>query len=153
MDRTINRKKTAEPGRVGAMAGQPGVDDYRTRILKLIPAEVVAAYLTIKGLMDTATAQNNEFAFYLYWGVFAVLLVLTPVFYVKVEKVNSLRQNVITTLAFVVWVFSIGGPFDSLFQDPANKNLLASVLLILFTLVAPQFFLPEKEEAGVLSPN
>ena len=46
------------------------------------------------------------------WSVFTALLVLTPLYLVKIHAVKSKVQVSLTTLSFPVWVYTIGGPFN-----------------------------------------
>ena len=48
------------------------------------------------------------------WSVFAALLILTPLYLVKIHNVKSKAQIVLTTLSFPVWVYTIGGPYGRL---------------------------------------
>lgn len=127
----------------GVAGEQDPIDDYRSKVLKLIPAEIVAAYLTLKEFL--AVGQANTLRDWVSWLVFLILLILTPVYYNKVTKVKSFKQLLITSLAFIVWVFSIGGPIgDWLIKNGylsvADKSLVAGVALILFTLIAPLIY-------------
>ena len=99
MNRNIKPSRFLQPQAVPP--DQQEGDDYRSRILKLIPAEIIAAYLTLKGLIESA-ASSPTVKETIYWFVFLVLLILTPVFYKKVTKVVSGKQLLITTSAFVV---------------------------------------------------
>ena len=132
-----------------APSGQRNVDDYRSRIIKLIPAEIIAAYLTLKGLIESA-ASSTSVKEIIYWIVFLVLLVLTPIYYKKITKVVSGKQLFITTCAFILWVYSVGGPMADWFVErgiftESDQSLIASVLLILFTLISPLLFVPTEE--------
>ena len=129
-------------------------DDYRSRIMKLIPAEIIAAYLTLKGLIESA-ASSTSVKESIYWIVFLVLLILTPVFYKRITKVVSRKQLFLTTCAFVVWVFSVGGPMADWFVErgiftASDQSLISSVLLILFTLISPLLFVPQEIKQSAL---
>ena len=121
-------------------AARSGVaDQYKDKLLKLIPAEIVAAYLTLKSLLDSAGDANTTV---LQWVVFGGLLVLTPVVYYRIYGVKEAKQLVVTTLAFLVWAFVIGSPLDSFFMDVTGtiapiKGILASVILVFYSLTAP----------------
>ena len=109
-------------------------DDYLTRIVKCIPAEIVAAFVTIDGILKVATGVHAA----LPWVVFLMLLLLTVLYTWRATRTSGLPpayvQIGISTVSFAVWVFAIGGPFDSLvWYNP----VYGSILLILWTLFPP----------------
>jgi len=101
---------------------------YKDRLLKLIPSEIVAAYIVLAGIIPITSAK---------WGlliVSVVLLILVPLYLWRIQDVKRLVQIVVTTISFVVWIYSIGGPF--LYWGIYEK-WIASVVLILWTLIVP----------------
>ena len=114
------------------MARQIKTDEkYVGRLLKLIPSEVVAAYLAIQGIVPEESQK---------WGLLVVSLVLfiiTPFYLRKVQEVKQVSQVFISSLSFIVWVYCMGGPFV-LFN--IHEPWIASVLLLLWTTFLPQFF-------------
>ena len=70
------------------------------------------------------------------WTAFFVLLVLTPLYLAKIHDVRGKTQLVLTSLSFVVWVYTLGGPFQMVgWYQPQ----IASCVLVLWTLVVPLF--------------
>jgi hypothetical protein len=118
-------------------AGTPGTqDEYLDRLLKLIPGETVAAYLFVVGVIQTALkAQPGALGLWL-WIVFGVIGV-GNFFYWKRAKVTDPAQYVLLTAAYVVWVFTIGGPFAT---TGWYQPFMGSVILGLFTFLAPQWY-------------
>jgi hypothetical protein len=105
-------------------------DDYASRLLKYIPTETVAAYLALSGVV--ASADGNRAV--MLWAVFVFGLLLTPLYLRRVGNVHSWLQLGISTAAFVVWVFALGGPWSLLsWYEPYQGTLL----LIAFTTTAP----------------
>ncbi len=108
---------------------------YKDRLVKLIPSEIVTAYITLQGLISSRPGNDKI----LYTAItFFCLLVLTPFYLRKIQGVGKIGQIVFTTIAFVIWVMASGGfhsmlPNASLFQD----NFLGSLLLIIYTLCIP----------------
>jgi hypothetical protein len=109
------------------------VDTYFDRVVKYIPADIIAAWTAATGLIASATNVPSKL---LSWIVFGVGLVLTP-WWIQAQTSkpglpSARTQIMIGTLAFAVWVFALGGPFTGLsFYRP----LYGSLLLILFTLI------------------
>lgn len=118
----------------GLAAGEaPAVeppDKYSDRLIKFIPTEIIAAFLTIQSLVQSAPAdfplQN------VMWIVFIFLLILTPLYLWRVQNVNKRVQLGISTVSYAVWVFTLGGPFA--FFDWYN-TLYGAIILPLFTLL------------------
>jgi len=109
-------------------------DEYMTRTAKYIPAEIVAVYLTILGLLAVSSDVSPAF----YWFIFGVLLILTVLYAWKAASATGLpapvAQVAVSTIAFAIWAFALGKPFT--FFDWYTP-LYASVLLILYTLIPP----------------
>ncbi|MBS1525603.1 MAG: hypothetical protein JST19_08135 [Bacteroidetes bacterium] len=109
------------------------VDDYKDRLVKLIPSEIVTAYITILGLINGADANGNKPT--LLWIVFILLTVLTPFYLYFFSKVTKIAQLVFTTIAFVIWVIVAGSPFPTLLGFSAS--FIGSIILIVYTLFIP----------------
>jgi hypothetical protein len=107
--------------------GEPQPDRYSARLLKYIPSEVIALYITLDALVRPKAGSPQQL---LYWLVFAFGVVATPIYLRRVQRVTKLSQLTISTLAFVVWVLAVGGPFTQLkYYDP----LYGAVLLPIYT--------------------
>jgi hypothetical protein len=112
------------------------VDDYISRLIKYIPTEVIVVYLSVENIIKSTTPAMDGTAVPeqniqgLYWGVFLFLLIMTPIYTLFVLKVTKRVQLVVSTIAFAVWVFSLGGPFEAVdWYDP----IYGAVLLPLYT--------------------
>ena len=105
--------------------------EYLGRLLKLIPSEIIAAYMVIQGFIPVESAK---------WGlsiVSLVLLIITPFYLKYAQKVEKNTQVFVSTVSFVIWVYAIGGPFV---LWNIHQTWIASVLLLLWTTFIPQFF-------------
>ena len=114
--------------------GTPKLDGYFDRLLKFVPADIVAAWIAITGLI---AAADNVPVPRLLWIMFAVFVVITAAWtYVQTREANmppATTQIAIATISFVVWVFALGGPFVNLgFYNP----VYGSIVLIIYSLVA-----------------
>jgi hypothetical protein len=105
-------------------------DEYVDRVIKLIPGEVVALYITLAGIL-AASGQNTSTIF---WLIFIVCLIGTPLYLSKISKVGNVVQIVISTVAFAVWVFALGGPFATLSW---YVPVYGALLLPVFTFFVP----------------
>ncbi|MET0461858.1 MAG: hypothetical protein ABW007_01835 [Chitinophagaceae bacterium] len=110
-------------------------DDYKDKLIKLIPTEIITAYITILGMIS-GTTQGNKDA--LLWLVIAVLTVATPLYLIYVSKVKLISQIIFTTIAFILWVLATGSPLATIFGYQAT--FIGSIFLILYTVFIPFFF-------------
>ncbi|MGQ9626202.1 MAG: hypothetical protein ACUVV0_04770 [Anaerolineae bacterium] len=111
-------------------------DNYLAKVVKYIPGEIVAAYVAASGALTTAKdAVPLETVL---WIVTGVLLVLTPLWILiataEPGKPRPVFQAVAATIAFICWVFALGGPFA--FQ-PWYVPVYGTLVLIFSTLVIP----------------
>jgi hypothetical protein len=95
-----------------AGSNQEEHDKYVDRLLKYVPAEVVPLYIFLDGLIQGAPDTVNRAV--VLWIVFALLLGGTWAYLQRVRNVSKPTQLVISTAAFAVWVFYLGGPFAQL---------------------------------------
>ena len=112
--------------------------DYKSKLLKLIPSEIVAAYILIGGIIPTD---------YKYLGTLVtavIMLVLVPFYLRRLYDVKRLGQIVYVMIAFVIWIYTLGEPFRhwGIWQE-----WIGSALLILYTLTIPLFYHPRPETA------
>jgi hypothetical protein len=110
-------------------------DDYVTRVAKFVPSEVLAAYVAMMGIvmaMDKTDALKAPLA----WGTFGLCMIFTPLYLARF-KAFSRRQKifhiVLSCVAFALWSYALGGPFEIAGLYRAN---IGSLLLIAFTLVS-----------------
>jgi len=109
-------------------------NDFKDRLVKLIPSEIVTAYITIQGLIAGAASPTGKKDI-LLWIVIIVLIVLTPVYLRFVGNVTKRGQLIFTTIAFIIWVIVIGSPIKEILNFPAS--FIGSIMLVLYTLVIP----------------
>jgi hypothetical protein len=114
-------------------------DDYSSQLIKLIPAEVVAVFLTIDAIIKSS---NDAFPHIAYWVIFVLLVAGTYLYMLWVAKLPPLPkprvQAVLATVSFIVWVFAIGGPFS--YSHPSwYMPIYGAILLPLYTFFGPLF--------------
>lgn len=101
-------------GGLGVLATRHQPDSYSDRFVKLVPTESIAAYPSLVGLLSTAPAGGTIAA----WVLFVLLLILTPLYLAKrtTKKGDKLPvgQLMLSSFAFVVWAYTVGGPFATL---------------------------------------
>jgi hypothetical protein len=144
----------AQPGdstRSGGAYEQAGArdgDEYASRVAKYIPGEVLAAYLTLEGLLSSAKASGSAIVKlaqpeYFAAGIFLVGLIFTPLYIRSFAGRTSApwrTHAVMATLAFAVWAYAMNG---SVFQFPVGElkaglyeGTIAAIVLVVFSLVS-----------------
>ena len=110
--------------------------DYKMKLLKLIPSEIVAAYILIGSIIPDEYKQ---------WGTIVaaiIMLVLIPFYLRRLYDVKRLGQIIYIMVAFIIWIYTLGEPFQhwGIWQE-----WIGSALLILYTLTIPLFYHPRAE--------
>lgn len=127
------RVRTARDAACDASVGE---DAYLTKVVKYIPAEVVAAYVAASRALQGAEGEIPLET--LLWAVTIVLAALTPLWILFAAadpgKPRPDFQAGAATAAFVCWVFALGGPFE---LQPWYRPVYGTLVLILATLVMP----------------
>jgi len=122
----INQSGTESKSPVGTMTR----DGYFDRLFKYIPAELVAGYIFVLGVVNQLTNAGEIRIF--HWILFIIFCILTPLYLWRVQKVQKVQQHIISLLSFIVWVFALGGPFALCeWYNP----VYGAILLPVFTLV------------------
>ncbi len=118
------------------------VDTYFDKVIKFIPADVVAAWTVVTGLIASAGEQVPKAS--LLWIAYVFGIVITALWTWRQTQVKGApiakTQIAISTLAFAIWVSALGGPFESL---PAYQRLYGALLLIAYTLIVGLVIPPE----------
>ena len=115
-------------------------NDFKDRLIKLIPAEIIAAYITISGLIISfSEGDPNADKSNLLWIIILVLMIFTPVYLVKVSGVSKKGQILFSTIGFLVWAFATASPYTKEILG-FSFQLITSVILILYTLLIPLFY-------------
>ncbi len=127
------RVRVMSPGAAAAaLAPAPAVDTYFDKVVKYIPADIVGAWVAVTGLVSSASGIDRQTVL---WVAFGIGLILTAWWTLKQTALPgrppAVTQAIISTSAFAVWVFALGGPF----QYVPGQQLYGSLLLILYTLV------------------
>lgn len=109
--------------RVGPPVGP--IDPWLTRLVKLVPAEVVAVYLAGRPLAHGALETA--------WPIIAlVLVVIVRAWGTADRRGPQWISVVVSAFSFMLWVWATGGHFGPLVLDPDRAGL---AVLVWTTLV------------------
>jgi hypothetical protein len=130
------KARRTEVARAGAEAGS--YDTYISKLVKLIPAEVVAVYLTGLGLIPTPLPAN-QMIILPAWVFICLVFVFIVRTHVTKDANNKPDWKIVgfSAIAFLIWSYSMGGPW-------AAYNLyipyLGGLLVLVWTFIAPYLY-------------
>ena len=141
MAREITNSRNVGPLATPSPPSTSSIDDFKDRLVKLIPSEIVTAYVTIQGLIAGASATQGDIESknHLLWIVVILLLIMTPIYLYYVSEVRKWIQIIYTTFAFFIWVLVIGGPTIEI-MPPYSTQFIGSIILIFYTLFIPLIY-------------
>ena len=120
-----------ERGGFGGSDDSAEQDGYTDRLMKLIPAEVVAFFLA----MDAAIIAHNDTEAPVVLGIWLVGCIATWFHLTFVAKVDNWPQIAVSVGAFAVWALNIGHGFQvHNWIEPGY----AVLLLLAYTFFAPE---------------
>jgi hypothetical protein len=141
----------AQPAAAGAVAG----DDYLTRMVKYIPAEIIGGSMLVNAILAQAMVSGGDGAAMAGFSVTSIAvgalligLILTPLFcwYVREDGDAWMANAIVSTIAFPFWAYLMGAVAFAKFHD----GNLAAILILTFTavsgLVAPMADVPKSQE-------
>ena len=115
-------------------AAAPTIDGYFDKLLKYIPAEINGAWIAITGILAGLADPSPA----LLWILFGVFILLTVGVIFRLTQAQNQPtpwiQIAISTVAFVVWVLALGGPFATI---PGYNTAYGAILMIIYTVVVP----------------
>lgn len=116
---------------------------YYDRMTKLIPGEVVGAYIAVKGILDGQSDVTNTS----YYGVIFVMgMVIVPGYLIFTLNVRSRVQILATIATFFIWSISLGGQHVTSIEW--YQPYWGSIAIILWTLVIPFLVRAPADPAG-----
>lgn len=134
MSRSIITQRTISASDPGQLT--PKADQYFSEIIKLIPADIISVYLAVFNIIKSNN-QNPGNNHILQLIVFGIFILITPFYLKKIAKIISPKQIVYCTIAFILWVFSLGGPVEGQTISGYSTQFLGAVLLPIYTLLIP----------------
>jgi hypothetical protein len=118
-------------------------DTYQGKLAKLLPAEMVAAYMALNGIVNGATELAGAEKLITSWVVFGVTLIVTVIYLIlqnnKVEPANKMKpwEIALTSMSFVIWALSVGAVLQATF--PGWKLVYENLIVAAWTLFLPLF--------------
>ena len=111
--------------------------DYKNKMLKLIPSEIIAAYMVVEGVIPDEHQKVGSII------VSVGLLILIPFYLNRFYQIRRFGQHLFIMIAFIIWVYTLGGPFRAW---GVHEAYIGSILLVFYTLLIPLFYHPREAE-------
>ncbi|MGH2666515.1 hypothetical protein [Flavobacterium sp.] len=111
-------------------------NNYRERLVKLIPSEIISVYITINGLI---LSLDDNIKDSISWISMLILIVITPFYLFRISGVTKRNQILFSTISLIIWVFATAPPAISDYPENVLK-IIASTVLALQTLFIPFFY-------------
>lgn len=107
-------------------------DEFKNRILKLIPSEIIATYSFVRGVIPESESVSSRGRTLL--GVTVLLAIFTIPTLRNLYNVRNAKQIVLSVASFVVWVVSIGDVVSQLV--PGYRSWIGAMVLALWSFAA-----------------
>ena len=131
--------KAKKPKRSRGVEETQGESPYLTRLVTLIPSEVVALYLTFKEV---------AIAFLPVWAVVCLALVVIVRCAGARDRYGHIQifGVVIASISFVLWIYATGGEFPQM-PRPSVQGVVP-VSIGVWTFIVPYFYRGEERASG-----
>jgi hypothetical protein len=156
MGRLVRKPKMPDPDlQVAGLEGvlQSGVagvstasseagDDYVTRMMKYVPAEIIGFLMIINSILEQALKSGGKAATMagipvtsIAGGALVIALLLTPLFcwYVRREGDAWIVNAIVSTIALPFWAYLMGA---AAFAADRHDGNLAAMLVMTFTVMS-----------------
>lgn len=131
----MGRLVEAQPRGARAFSGNGAKDvkDYLDRVGGYVPAEILAAYLTLLPIIIGTTKTQPKFQLGLLAFILLGLGVFNLPYISKMAKPGEpkRKQMFLSTLAYLVWTYSIGGFWT---QIGLYHEAVAAILIVFVSL-------------------
>ena len=117
---------------------QPGEEfrEYLSRLLKMIPAEVLGVYMIGAGFIP-----KTEHVAEAVWALICLVLVVVVRIYGTADPSNGQEPQkvpvAVAAVAFVIWIYNLGGPFATY---GLHVPYIGSLAVLLWSFVIPLIY-------------
>lgn len=142
----IVKKQQPVPGAISRSASGQQEDPYLSKVIKLVPADIISVYLGIFNLIKSNASKDHP-GTGLQWIFFGAIALLTPFYLRKVAGVKSIKQIIVCEVSFLIWVLCIGGPLDgTLIAQQYTPQFIGALIVPLYTLLIPLITFPDPKD-------
>lgn len=116
-----------------------GFKEYLQRLLKMIPGEIVGLYMIGSGFVP-----RDKPAILVGWSVVClILLIVLRIWGTADPAAGKPSQPVpvaVSAVAFVIWLYWLGGPFAAYPDHNLHVDYVGSLLVLVWSFVIPIFY-------------
>jgi hypothetical protein len=115
-----------------------GFKEYLSRLLKMIPAEIVGLYMIGSGFIPS----DQPLVLIIWSAVCLVLLIILRIWGTADPAAGKPSQPVpvfISAIAFVIWLYWLGGPFSAYPDHNLHVEFVGSLLVLVWSFIVPIF--------------
>jgi hypothetical protein len=132
----MSRLVEAQPRGIRAFSGADRtqeIKDYLDRVARYVPAEILAAYLTLLPIVLGTTKADPKLRIGLLAVILFGLALLNLPYISRMAKPNQPKQKqmIVSTLAFLAWTYSIGGFWSQL---GLYHEAIAAIVIVFVSL-------------------
>jgi hypothetical protein len=148
MGRLVTARIHKPPMMIAAAAESP-VKEHLERISKFIPSEIIGGYLTITNVVIGPGAGQSSIKCGISIATFMIGVVGTPIYFKLMAKQGDAikSQCVLSTIAFIIWAYTLGGWINEL---GLYQKELAGAALVVFSILSG--FFPRPVTPNTASP-
>jgi|SRR5882757_5247506 len=140
MGRLVKVQPNDNTAKAAAFNNQPEQQTYMEQVVKYIPAEIIGGYVAINGFLASIPANMLYTALWINLGFCAIMTIF---YFYKLAKPGDAKatQLIISFISFFIWAYTITGDGGVFGKGGLNiyYSQIASVLLVVFSLVTPLF--------------
>lgn len=114
--------------------GELRMDTYRERLVKYIPVETVALFITVYGITYYLSGSESWYPVVARW-IFLAGVISTALYLWIAENVRDWIQVVISMAGFLIWVCALG--VVTVTSLPYYNAIVAGLLLPVWVFLAP----------------
>jgi hypothetical protein len=118
----------------GSLSQDMPDDSYRERLIKYIPVETIALFITVYGISYYLSGTEPWYPVVARWililGVFGTVLYLW-----KGENITDVVQLGISVIGFLIWAYALG--VITVTSLPFYNAIVAGLLLAAYVFLAP----------------
>jgi hypothetical protein len=131
--RIVTQSQLEALGAPESVQGQ--ADGYFDKVIKYIPGDIVAGWTTLLGLTGGVGAAAQSAISPAIFVVLLLAFVALTAWWTHRQTVDLKRrpattQIIVSTIAFLVWAFALGRPFDVLLPGIYNSQVAAAILIV-----------------------
>jgi hypothetical protein len=140
----IEKRRPTPVAKGPKLANQPpdpnaGFKEYLQRLIKMIPGEIVGLYMIGSGFIP-----KGEPLALVIWSVVCLILLIALRIWGTADPVEGKPSQpipvFISAVAFVIWLYWLGGPFSAYPEHNLHIDYVGSLLVLVWSFIVPLIY-------------